>query len=1857
MSQRDPQMTKNPIQHLLDAYYAGRPIVPLVGAGISAEAGFPPTSALVRYLAKVRNFLDEQLFLPPGDRGKDRKGGLYHDRKSHLRLVGWPEPFQLNDVLWDWERIEGDPSRMRDAIDRVYHAELQRDNQEVQDRLDVMHELLTRATRREREWFLAASDPVADKDFLRPAQRLGVLKYQILSDFSARGRKELDPAKKKTIEAFLRSPIRQPNWRPFLRQVTDGQADQVDSLFQMLNRGRQPGNSHRFLAFLAKLLGWKLVLTTNFDDLTERAMRSEDLAPMIFDIWHGAELPNDLLLGYGLSIVKLHGGAYGLRVGESLDDPLPPHDRDKLLRYMPDDPLLLVLGNGGQDRRIRDLVEAVIEQPRTFASDAPKVVWVHFSESAPPQVEEWKKKCDNSVVTGRTYDAAAFLIDLYTQITHTHPTGAEAYSAHSQRPLGLTAKDFFGPADPARTTKQDDSTRQPRPIVVFTGEGDGASERHDCPQDASTIAMGEFLSALTPTHTPIWLDAGMFQSVEELVAEIISQCRKHDPTLPSVVLAMGSSDDDRTRLLELSKAIGRVLASLRRGTYALALDEVGSFGRPPTNHHGVPASCEGPALVRVKDLLAFLKSLVERADECGDSRVLLAVNNMGERFAESGETNPEKVRLPKVNKLLREFRRLMEEKSGSDRGLVDFRKVSSRRQHDKPKSDANLTAEQQREEDLKALVVIFRRPRSLVALHKLAIDYFRYPETSEGKVISRAWPNVVFIKRLHLWLERLHGQRFLIPMEGALYWMGSRERDTDYHNFSKLASSIELLDALGAPLVVYHFLGYSQWHTGSRLKPAEILERERAQAGPPPPVPKDAELAAMARQAARLTLQHRDVARYYYSDQFLACKDPSAFFEYLYHRISSIRYGTILAALVERYGDEIRAHRDPARPSVSAPAAADAEDSRFEESCFPDPVGLFLDDHLKKDNNHKSLRDRLDDIRSLRKTLERDRELLMSSVPSDTLCGWIDWIVKRDLARFRLAYYSKGLLTDSVKRKIEDRIEDETCELLRMFQSLLGKVLREKTDYFECIKARIAQVRDLLNDELEPPIPGFEDDSRTDPEQVDVDAMVLLLRSGTIREDGKGKPVDRLLKEFEPKFHRSIDRFLNESESERFKPVDWLLKEFKRNLSRLCQSDQKIERQRGISALTALLDVGNCFTGLGQRIWARDVIDRLRDFIRGLKQGDDGLAENFEILELRIHFRSAVLYLSYQNYWDRKNDRPETEPRKTRWDSLRRQVLEECDAGLNLVRESNTEPDEYFIYRSYLRTQKARALAVSGEFVGALREFDSAKAGLDLRPGAGRNAIAVRTLYFAEALTFYSDFKIMAKCMDSLAKMLKADGGDDEAGTHFPPTVLSPHGKFFCNSEEILNHLDPEGKRLGEAGSPARDLLRRALTPWSHGIKSSPDDVRQQAAAGIAVMRAVEPRLGEDAERATFALGGDLRGAWKESIKPEDREVKIALKRSLAYWHTENLKGMTPPDRTASSRPSTAAAPTANRDDPRSEVRRDVYNALHSAAVTLDRARDELNQAEKLLTGGRRDIQFWYLLHRLRAQIEFEKLLIFMTLGPYGCGLGPYGSEEDVDRRFLAEFNSRTSSGLRCLRDARDNLLARTDLTAPKLDPRLIGLERLRFQFLVVCAVNAYLRPDSGGKTGGAPKAFEDEFWELWNWMNRSAGLADLVTPDLLIPFRTYLRMVFDSAGDLDTYGLPARAFVERHIKLFCDPLPPLKESHPSTGSDAASNPAGDGTCPPRTPVKDGGPSAATGETPASPGTADGVDDSSLGTAEGADPTPASGDAPGPTVEPDPRSPTSPGPVAGGRQSPTPNRGPNGPRTPRPNKKRPNDRS
>src|SRR5262249_26812510 len=94
------------LEKIKSAWYEGRPIVPIIGAGFSADSGFPILSSICRYLARFKYALDHNLLLPqfrqeiaPSLHNNINgviKKSLESSPIHYIKRFGWPDRFDLN---------------------------------------------------------------------------------------------------------------------------------------------------------------------------------------------------------------------------------------------------------------------------------------------------------------------------------------------------------------------------------------------------------------------------------------------------------------------------------------------------------------------------------------------------------------------------------------------------------------------------------------------------------------------------------------------------------------------------------------------------------------------------------------------------------------------------------------------------------------------------------------------------------------------------------------------------------------------------------------------------------------------------------------------------------------------------------------------------------------------------------------------------------------------------------------------------------------------------------------------------------------------------------------------------------------------------------------------------------------------------------------------------------------------------------------------------------------------------------------------------------------------------------------------------------------------------------------------------------------------------------------------------------------------------------------------------------------------------------------------------------------------------------------------------------------------------------
>jgi len=229
----------------------------------------------------------------------------------------------------------------------------------------------------------------------------------------------------------------------------------IDSYFQFLVRHKEPALGHKMIIALSGLLRINTVLTTNYDDLLEKEFRNTGMHVDTYEVHRDAGLPSPRLILGSRTIIKLHGGRYGLRADWSLSQPPSEHDKRVFASYLTGEDLtsdgrwakfaahalgtgnnsappqdtvcLLVAGYSADDKRIRGLIlEAGFKLPTL------NIFWVCHNEIDRQNLSNYIKdimadapKSSTLHVTAVIADFGLLMLQLYQRLTQTlPPTGA-----------------------------------------------------------------------------------------------------------------------------------------------------------------------------------------------------------------------------------------------------------------------------------------------------------------------------------------------------------------------------------------------------------------------------------------------------------------------------------------------------------------------------------------------------------------------------------------------------------------------------------------------------------------------------------------------------------------------------------------------------------------------------------------------------------------------------------------------------------------------------------------------------------------------------------------------------------------------------------------------------------------------------------------------------------------------------------------------------------------------------------------------------------------------------------------------------------------------------------------------------------------------------------------------------------------------------------------------------------------------------------------------------------------------------------------------------------------------------------------
>jgi NAD-dependent SIR2 family protein deacetylase len=626
-----------------DAWRSGRPIVFFLGAGLSVRTGYPSIQPLCGYLARLLFAFERDMYGMRVSDNRETSSVVADFRPSELiEQFGWPTPEQLSFDMWRW--LEHIPK---------FQAEW---SQFVADHMIFPN----------KEIALSISRGFLKRDFLRHIEQAVYISQLAEHDQTFAMRAASGVFRSRAIQ-----PIR-GQWVQLLDALAEGQSDLIDGLFGTLGRNRKPSIAHVYLASIIRMMGTQLILTTNFDNLVERTLVGEGMMPEVFDVFRDATVPHPTLVRNRLSVVKLHGSSFGLRIGERLQTALDETTRNRVLQYIPKNALVVVLGFGGWERRMMQLIEAWLRErnPRKTgesSSSNPKLLWLSQESTSIPyqRLQQRLRNYGDGSVNGLQkvliQDAGTFLQSVNDRFSSNHPVSKLGYRILGPLLYPIHTDDALKSKSKGTTTSNADTTKKPQPndrtnnIHVFCANEEFFAESNSHWDDekmkqaldlllewapsskakemavgvgsAATLSMGRFASQLEADgYSCIWIDLEEHHSVEGIVEDIFDKMRQLDPELPYLILPLNASSNcdlstavpvvENTRI---QKACQRLFEAMRRRRYVICFDQFESIGRPQTAHHGLPQNLTEPArknlhrrMEEVKDFILALVGLHPR---------------------------------------------------------------------------------------------------------------------------------------------------------------------------------------------------------------------------------------------------------------------------------------------------------------------------------------------------------------------------------------------------------------------------------------------------------------------------------------------------------------------------------------------------------------------------------------------------------------------------------------------------------------------------------------------------------------------------------------------------------------------------------------------------------------------------------------------------------------------------------------------------------------------------------------------------------------------------------------------------------------------------------------------------------------------------------------------------------------------------------------------------------------------------------------------------------------------------------------------------------------------------------------------
>lgn len=295
-----------------------------VGAGLSRPAGYPLPAHLGRHYLPY--CIMRVLALDPLSDSPQRDRFPRWDPRS----VGWPRMDEEIAERWSWPRGKSEKSKVQSELPDA----------------EKMTVILTK-------WLTMFNEDLIKKECPELSRALVASALGALQDW----------------RSALRFLCQVQMVKSKLELVRPDYAVQ-DSMFQALLKMCEPGLGHRMVAALSTVLRCNCIVTTNFDDLIEKAFAAVPLSLTTFEVAQPAPMPGATIVCSQRSLVKMNGGNFSLITNETLDAEPSPDDHESFLGYLRGlgvanvdaRAAIIVTGVGGTERRTLALFRHALER-------------------------------------------------------------------------------------------------------------------------------------------------------------------------------------------------------------------------------------------------------------------------------------------------------------------------------------------------------------------------------------------------------------------------------------------------------------------------------------------------------------------------------------------------------------------------------------------------------------------------------------------------------------------------------------------------------------------------------------------------------------------------------------------------------------------------------------------------------------------------------------------------------------------------------------------------------------------------------------------------------------------------------------------------------------------------------------------------------------------------------------------------------------------------------------------------------------------------------------------------------------------------------------------------------------------------------------------------------------------------------------------------------------------------------------------------------------------------------------------------------------------------------------------------------